>query len=90
MHNKAFGSNKEGILEEVARVNCNMYKPCPICNKCQIKASHLYIQCQDCNVPLCIHTEKQRAMMIRRENFELKDPSPELVAAIRELRKPII
>lgn len=50
---------------------CSMYDPCPICFKCKVKASHLYQRCVECPVEFCGHSEKQRAMMIRRENFAI-------------------
>ncbi|WP_422661693.1 hypothetical protein ACK8P5_26590 (plasmid) [Paenibacillus sp. EC2-1] len=50
---------------------CSMYDPCPICFKCKAKASHLYVRCFDCPVEFCGHSEKQRAMLIRRENFAI-------------------
>lgn len=52
--------------------NCPMYEPCPICYKCQVKASHLYEQCAACPLEFCAHTYKQRALLIRRENFAIK------------------
>lgn len=50
---------------------CNLYNPCPICDKCQNKASHLYVRCQACNIPICVHKHSDRAYMIRRNNFKL-------------------
>lgn len=57
-------------MKEMAN-GCSMYDPCPICFKCKAKASHLYQRCVDCPVPFCGHSEKQRAFMIRRENFAI-------------------
>ena len=51
---------------------CPMYEPCPICYKCQMKASHLYLQCQDCPLEFCGHDDKQRNLLIRKENFAIK------------------
>ena len=51
--------------------SCAMYQPCPICDKCRNKASHLYVRCQTCQIPICVHTHAQRKKMIRRENFML-------------------
>ena len=28
--------------------SCPRYDPCPICDKCRKKASHLYVACQTC------------------------------------------
>lgn len=49
--------------------NCSMYEPCPLCFKCMVKASHLYLKCENCPVPFCAHDHKKRSYMIRRENF---------------------
>lgn len=48
---------------------CSMYDPCPICFNCMNKAAHLYVRCQNCEVPHDGHTHKNRTMLIRRENF---------------------
>lgn len=58
------------FAEESRRVSCTRYDPCPICYKCMIKASHLFIKCQNCQVPICGHQERARNFMIRRENFK--------------------
>lgn len=55
---------------------CVRYDPCPICYKCRQKASHLFLRCQDCGVPRCIHTEAERALMIKRENFAINMDNP--------------
>lgn len=79
---KALGSNKSWMLEKAG--NCLRYHPCPICNKCTLKASHLNIRCGDCEVPLCVHTYKEKNMMIKRENFAINKPSTELISALQE------
>jgi hypothetical protein len=33
------------------------------------KASHLYVACQTCKIPICHHTYNDREKMIKRENF---------------------
>lgn len=66
--------------------NCPMYEPCPICYKCQVKASHLYEQCASCPLEFCAHTYKQRALLIRRENFTIK-VSKKTFEKIREFDK---
>lgn len=48
---------------------CPRYNPCPICDKCQNKASHLYVECQDCQIVTCSHTYADRKKMIKRKNF---------------------
>lgn len=50
---------------------CKMYNPCPLCHKCLNKASHLYVRCQTCKIPICVHTHEDRARLLRRENFAL-------------------
>lgn len=62
-------SNRKIWEEEAVRVNCPRYSPCPICFKCMVKASHLFVKCQRCEIPICHHTERDRELMIRRENF---------------------
>ena len=52
--------------------NCPRYDPCPICDKCRAKASHLYVSCQTCKIPICSHTYADRDKMIKRKNFEIK------------------
>lgn len=68
-----FRTNKE-IFEEVEKnlKTCARYNPCPICNKCLNKASHLYVKCEVCKIPICVHTNRDRVFMIRRDNFEIK------------------
>lgn len=50
---------------------CPRYNPCPICDKCMNKASHLYVACQTCKIPICTHTYEDRKKMIKRENFAI-------------------
>lgn len=64
-------SSKLELFYELSN-NCPMYEPCPICYKCQVKASHLYEQCAACPLEFDAHTYKQRALLIRRENFAIK------------------
>jgi hypothetical protein len=61
-------SKAKQAMQEASK-GCLMYEPCPMCFKCMAKASHLYDQCQNCEVPFCGHNHKQRSFMIRRENF---------------------
>lgn len=68
---QATGSNTKQINKELSG-GCAMYDPCPICFKCQNKASHLYERCINCAVQFCGHNHKQRSMIIRRENFAIK------------------
>jgi len=63
-------SNKDDFDEELSRIGgCRRYLPCPICYKCGNKASHLYIKCQLCRIPACVHTHREKEAMIRRANF---------------------
>lgn len=48
---------------------CPRYDPCPICDKCRAKASHLYKECEECMIPICAHTYADREKMIKRKNF---------------------
>lgn len=64
-----FGSNKEAFLKEAG--SCELYSPCPICNKCKVKASHLHIRCERCQIPLCVHPYNIMNAMIKRGNFKI-------------------
>lgn len=64
--------NKEMFEESKSCfTKCIRYNPCPICDKCQNKASHLYVKCQLCEIPICVHKYKDRDFMIKRKNFEI-------------------
>lgn len=65
------GSDTKHKMKEAAN-GCSMYEPCPICFKCQNKATHLYVRCEECPVQFCGHNHKQRSFIIRRENFAIK------------------
>lgn len=71
--NTEFGKrNRDKFKEGENKFNtCSLYDPCPICDKCQTKASHLYVRCQTCQIPICVHKYSDRAYMIRRDNFKL-------------------
>lgn len=62
-------SNKD-LFEESYNcfTKCPRYNPCPICSKCQNKASHLYSKCEICEIPMCTHKYKDRENMIKRDN----------------------
>ena len=87
--NKKFmGRNKDIFAEGEPRFHtCKWYSPCPICEKCKNKASHLYVRCQNCQIPNCVHTFNNINTMIKRKNFvaELKDP--EFKAAFRSIKR---
>ena len=75
-------SNKNDFEEELTRIGgCRRYLPCPICYKCSNKASHLYIKCQICRIPACVHTHREKEAMIKRENFFIP-VSEDVMAAI--------
>lgn len=80
-----FKRNKD-IFESGERKfkDCPRYDPCPICDKCRAKGSHLYVACQTCKIPICSHTYEDRERMIKRENFVIK-VSKETMNAIEEL-----
>lgn len=65
---------------------CPRYDPCPICDKCRNKASHLYVACETCQIPICSHTYLQREQMIKRENFTTI-VDKETMDAVRELSR---
>lgn len=67
-----FKSNRDTFEDEVLRVNCSQYQQCPICYKCMCKAGHQYIQCEECQVPLCHHNADNRYKMIRPKNFTIE------------------
>lgn len=70
---KKFMARNKDIFEEGEPKfkTCTRYNPCPICDKCLNKASHLYVECQECQIPICTHTYKDKVFMIRRDNFKL-------------------
>ena len=69
--------------------SCPRYNPCPICDKCLNKASHLYVACQTCKIPICSHTYQDKEKMIKRENFAIP-VNKETFKAIEELDKKVI
>lgn len=74
--NKQLGArNKETFaLEERKFHTCHLYDPCPLCDKCRNKGSHLYNKCGTCQIPICVHTHQDKAKMLRRDNFEITNP----------------
>ncbi len=63
-----WSSRKDYYRQKVEEAGCTRYQPCEICYKCKVKASHLFIKCGNCQVPICGHDERARNFMIRREN----------------------
>lgn len=87
---KLMRNNKDVFEENEPKTKtCPRYNPCPICSKCQNKASHLYIACQTCKIPICSHTYADRDKMIKRKNFTIyvKDG---IMDAIKELSIKIV
>lgn len=78
-------TNKE-VFEEsnVCFTKCPRYNPCPICNKCENKASHLYVKCGICEIPMCTHKYKDRENMIKRENNTI-NVTKETIDKIKEI-----
>lgn len=70
---KKMGAVNSEVFESVEpKFNtCIDYNPCPICSKCQNKASHLYVKCSSCQIPTCIHTNKDKQTLIKRKNFKV-------------------
>lgn len=69
-NNKLFSRNKDVFYKEEPKFStCSLYNPCPICDKCLNKASHLYVRCQNCKIPICVHKYIDRDRMIKRYNF---------------------
>lgn len=61
-------SRKEDLLDVGSA--CSKYEPCPICYKCRVKASHIYIKCDECSIDLCIHKDEHINRFIIRDNFK--------------------
>ena len=84
--NRKLGRRNRDVFEqgEPKFKTCPRYDPCPICDKCRAKASHLYKACETCNIPICSHTYADREKMIKRNNFT-QFVSSEVMNAIRKL-----
>ena len=88
--NRKLGRRNRDVFEqgEPKFKTCPRYDPCPICDKCRTKASHLYKACETCNIPICSHTYADREKMIKRNNFT-QIVTPEVMAAIKELEREL-
>lgn len=86
---KLFAKNKDLFAEEKRLTGCSMYYPCPICDKCLNKASHLYVRCENCGIPICVHTNKDKMTLIKRKNFKIK-VSEKTFNILRNLSKDIL
>lgn len=84
--NNKLGRRNKDVFEqgEPKFKTCPRYDPCPICDKCRAKASHLYKACETCKIPICSHTYADREKMIKRNNFTTI-VTPEVISAIKEL-----
>ena len=84
--NRKLGRRNRDVFEqgEPKFKTCPRYDPCPICDKCRAKASHLYKACETCNIPICSHTYADREKMIKRNNCT-QFVSSEVMDAIRKL-----
>lgn len=73
LKNQKLGSPNKIVFEQNERKfhTCPRYNPCPICDKCMNKASHLYVACQTCQIPICTHTYEDRERMIKPKNFAI-------------------
>jgi hypothetical protein len=90
LKNTRLGSPNKIVFEQKEKKfkTCPRYNPCPICDKCMNKASHLYVACQTCKIPMCSHKYSDREKMIKRENFSIP-VTDEVYEAIVELDKEI-
>ena len=88
--NQRLGQRNRDVFEahEPKFKSCPRYDPCPICDKCRNKASHLYVACQTCQIPICAHKYEDREKMIKRKNFVIKVPH-DVMETIRSLDKDI-
>lgn len=88
-NNKLGSRNKIVFAQNEPKFHtCPRYNPCPICDKCMNKASHLYVACQTCQIPICSHTYEERERMIKRDNFSIP-VSKEILQEIEKLDKEI-
>lgn len=73
LKNTKIGSPNRIVFERYEKKfhTCPRYNPCPICDKCMNKASHLYVACQTCKIPICSHTYADKLKMIKRKNFTI-------------------
>ena len=90
-NNNKLGKRNRDIFEdgEIKFKTCPRYDPCPICDKCRNKASHLFKACETCKIPICSHTYNDRANMIKRKNFTLF-VEKETIDAIKKLDREVL
>ena len=88
-NNRLGARNRDKFAEgEQKFYTCPRYDPCPLCDKCRAKASHLFKACETCTIPICSHTYKDREKMIKRKNFVIKVPK-ETMEAIKQIDKEV-
>ena len=87
-NNKLMARNKDVFAEGEPKFHtCKWYDPCPICEKCKNKASHLYVKCQSCKIPNCVHSHRDIGIMIKRKNFIFEIKDLEFKKAFRNLKR---
>lgn len=88
-NNRLGARNKEMFAKGEPKFHsCPRYDPCPICDKCRAKASHLYKSCETCKIPICSHTYADREKMIKRGNFTII-VTEEIMNAIKEIDEAV-
>ena len=90
LKNQKLGSPNKIVFSQNEKkfYTCPRYNPCPICDKCMNKASHLYVACQTCKITMCAHTYEDKERMIKPKNFAIP-VSKEVYQHIEELDKEI-
>lgn len=80
--------NKEVFIEGEKRFfSCPRYNPCPICEKCKNKASHLYSSCAKCNIPICVHSYRDIMRLIKRKNFIVTIRDKTIIHEIKKMER---
>jgi len=80
-----FRQNKDIFAQNEKRYHiCPQYMPCPVCHKCKAKASHLYVKCQTCTIPICRHTYGDAKRLIKRAPFTIR-PTGEMAHMIKSM-----
>lgn len=88
-NNKLGRRNRDMFEQGESKFNsCPRYDPCPICDKCRAKASHLYKACETCRIPICSHTYADREKMIKRKNFTIM-VEHKTMETIKEIAKEV-
>ena len=88
-NNRLGARNKDKFAKAERKFDtCPRYDPCPICDKCRAKASHLYKACETCQIPICSHSYADREMMIKRKNFTII-VSEEIMNTIKQIDEEV-